>query len=116
MRFGPTALVALSLGVSQSCAHEAVAVQGRTPVHAAAVELIRQGHAKAAQAMLETSVEATESELADLYRALGDACQAQRQQARADEWYGKGAAMKKFKAAIPPVQPLPADLPARKLP
>lgn len=102
MRFGPSALVALALGVTPACTHETVAVQTRTPPLAAA--------------MLVSRIEATESELAELYRALGDVCEAQGDHARAEEWFGKSVALKKFKMTSAPAQPLPADLAGRKLP
>ena len=114
MRFEPF-VVALVLAVLPACAHEN-AVQGRASLRAAAAELIHQGHPNVAQAMLEPGVAATEAELADLYRALGEACQAMGQQAKADQWFQKSIALKKFSRVSSPPLPMPVERPVTNLP
>lgn len=57
-------------------------------------------------------------ELAELYRALGDALYAQGQSERAELWYAKSASLKKFRRSATNNSdfPMPAELPSKKLP
>lgn len=101
-----------------SCASQVGARESHVSVRSAAHELMRLGEAATAESVLRASVEATEAELAELYRSLGDAAEAQGHKSQADEWYSKSVALKKFRKSgnKAPVLPMPVDLPSQKLP
>lgn len=96
---------ALCLVLLTACAHESTASLRR----AAGPE--RTCQASRSEPRVETGVA-----LADSYRALGEACQAEGQQAQADEWFEKSVRSKRFIMVSAPSLPMPADLPTTKLP